>query len=131
MKNKIIAIACGIGTTLGLLIGLTGCGPSARTVAMMQNPEITIINEIDDCVIKYVDRGDRERSFYLAKCSNTSTVTGEERVKTGKTSHYEKRTEITQQLEELTPEEKKALVRQQALKKLTPAERDALLAKDE
>jgi hypothetical protein len=123
MKTKLLVL----GTLMAL--GLAGCGDSDYEVQMkakLPTPEVTTVANVDGCVVKYVDRGYDSKSFYLAKCGDTSTMSQYYHV--GKTTA--RKTMITQQINTLTAEraalDQQDNVRQQALGKLTPDERAAL-----
>lgn len=52
-------------------IALLGCEQDRK----MANPSIENIGTIDGCTVRWVDRGYTDKSFYIARCDNTTTVT--------------------------------------------------------
>lgn len=86
------------------------------------NPDITVIGTFDGCEVKYVDRYYSSDSFYLARCGDTTAVTG--RVRSGKTTRNS--LTITQEINRLTAERDAAMIQENALSKLTADERKAL-----
>jgi hypothetical protein len=124
MKIKLLAVVL-IGA-----VALTGCEESEHAKALMANPEITVVGTFDGCTTKYVNRGYDNLSFYQSKCGDTVATTSNFTVSHGKSSSFERRVAITQQIAKLQ-EEQKAIdadlaVRHEALSKLSPAERSAL-----
>lgn len=108
---------------------LTGCSDPRRDT-MATNPETTVIGTFEGCSVSYVDRGYNIKSFYIAKCGNTTTTTNNYYVREGKTDVFHRRTEITSQIDKLNAEkadlDKQINARQAALSKLSPADRAAL-----
>lgn len=115
--------------TLAISALLTGCTSEADVAHLKKlktEPEITKIGTYDDCEVKYVNRGDRDNSFFLAKCDNTQTITQQYSVSSGKSSVQQTRVSITQQIKQLQGQAEVLRLRDEALLKLTPAERKVL-----
>jgi hypothetical protein len=107
---------------------LTGCGGRTDEQAkeMLTNPDINFVGVYEGCEVKYVDRGYQAKSFYLARCSNTTTTTRNYYEQSGKTTVFRSSTVITQELDKLQAEKAAAETKERALEKLTPTERAAL-----
>jgi hypothetical protein len=110
---------------------LSGCdGDYEREMQKkMDNPQVTDEITVDGCDVKYYDRGYSDKSFHIAKCGNTTTIS--RRVQSGKT--HRDAVEITtldQQIADLTAQrdelQKQDKLKSQAISKLTPDERAAL-----
>lgn len=124
MKTKITSIS--IIAAIVATLFLTACDPASVTEHKL-HPEVSDVGTFDGCEVKYVNRGYRDDSFFLAKCGDTATQTSI--YAQGKTTA--RVTSITQQINTLNAEkqalEKVEADRQSALKKLSPEERAALL----
>ena len=120
MKKVLIVLAA--------TIALTACG--SRTTeearALLSKPDIITLGTFDGCEVKYVDRGFREQSFYLAKCGNTSTTSRFWLEQQGKTQVTRTSTVITQDIDKLQAEKIKAEQFEQAMSKLSPQDKKAL-----
>jgi hypothetical protein len=126
MNKTIFALAIGV-----IALGMTGCNEEAQ--AKMKKPAIINIGMIDGCEVKWVDRGYKEYSFYVAHC-NTTTVTTSGYETGGKSSEHipvavivdEQKMEATREALAMQKELEEMRARDSALAKLTPAEKAAL-----
>lgn len=75
------------------LVGLSGC--NEREDALMINPHVVHVGVFDDCEVKFVDRGYKSTSFYLARCDTTVTSTRNWTETSGKSTTHHRRTDIT------------------------------------
>jgi major membrane immunogen (membrane-anchored lipoprotein) len=121
----------GLGICAALLVAsalLTGCGGRTDEQAkeMLTNPDINFVGVYEGCEVKYVDRGYQAKSFYIAKCGNTTTATRNYNEQSGKSTIFRQSTVITQEIEKLQAEKSAAETKERALEKLTPTERAAL-----
>lgn len=107
-------------SALVLFLTLAGCNEEKD--AMFTNPQITETVEIDGCQVKYVNRGYEHKSFYLAKCGNTTTTSQNYRV--GKTSRTS--TVITTEIEALQAEQASVKAKEAAISKLSESEQKLL-----
>jgi hypothetical protein len=107
---------------------LVGCSERTDDQAkeMLANPAINLVGIYEGCEVKYVDRGYQSKSFYIAKCGNTTTFTRNYTEQSGKTTVFRRSTVITQEIEKLQAEKAGAEAKERALEKLTPTERAAL-----
>lgn len=120
MKTRMLI--CSLATVL-----LVGCGRTdEQAKAMLSNPDINNVGTFDGCEVKYVDRGYRDSSFYIAKCGNTSTATHNYTEKSGKNTVHRRSTVITQEIEKLEAEKAEAVTKEKALEKLNPEEKKLL-----
>ena len=120
---------CGVLVALGVLVGLTACSdPKEEALAqkLQSTPELVEVGTFDGCTVKYVNRYYRDRSFYLARCQDTTTLTQQYMESQGKTQVARTRVQITQEMAQLEKERDALDKKESALKKLTPAERQAL-----
>lgn len=60
---------------LAISASLCACFNKDRAERLMQNPEITTVKSVNGCEVKFVDRGYRSNSFYIANCPNSTTIT--------------------------------------------------------
>ena len=107
---------------------LTGCGQRTdeEAKALLSTPAVNFVGVYEGCEVKYVDRGYQIRSFYIAKCGNTTTATRNYNEQSGKSTVFRSSTVITQELDKLQAEKAAAETKERALEKLTPTERAAL-----
>jgi hypothetical protein len=107
---------------------LVGCGGRTDEEAkgLLSAPAVNFVGVYEGCEVKYVDRGYQTKSFYIAKCGNTTTATRNYNEQSGKTTVFRSSTVITQELEKLQAEKAAAETKERALEKLTPTERAAL-----
>lgn len=107
---------------------LSGCSQRTdeQAQAMLTNPEINFVGVYDGCEVKYVDRGYQVRSFFIAKCGNTTTTTRNYSEQSGKTTVFRRSTVITQEIEKLEAEKAAALTKENALSKLSDEEKKLL-----
>ena len=107
---------------------LTGCGQRTdeEAKALLSTPAVNFVGVYEGCEVKYVDRGYQIRSFYIAKCGNTTTATRNYTEQSGKSTVFRSSTVITQELDKLQAEKAAAETKERALEKLTPTERAAL-----
>lgn len=108
-------------------LALTACGRTTEEAkALLANPDVINVGTYDGCEVKYIDRGYRESSFYLARCGNTATTTRNWKEQQGKTQVFRQSTVITQEIDKLQSEKIQAEQFEQAMSKLTPQEKKAL-----
>jgi uncharacterized protein YcfL len=120
MRNKVI---------FGVIaLMLVGCGErtAEQANAMISNPDINFVGVYDGCEVKFVDRGYQIKSFYIAKCGNTNTVTQNHNEQSGKTTVFRRSTVITQEIEKLQAEKAVAETKEKALAKLSNEEKSLL-----
>lgn len=110
---------------LSFLITLSGC-ESEGTTQLKSNPQIVNIGTIEGCEVKYVNRGYKDNSFYIAKCNGTQTTTENYTERTGKNNTERTHTAITYEIQKLQKEAADIEMRNKALEKLTPSEKEAL-----
>jgi len=113
--KRLMYVAIGVA-----LLSLTGCDEPKQ----VKNPEIYDLGTFDGCGVKYVNRGYKDNSFYIARCGTTSTATGGYETGGKPRQHIPQVTIVDEgamdaQIQAL--QEKKA-----ALNKLTPRERELL-----
>lgn len=119
----------GVLLALGVLLGVAACSdPKEEALAqkLQTTPELVEIGTFDGCTVKYVNRYYRDRSFYLARCQDTATLTQQYTESQGKTQVARTRVQITQEIARLEQEREVLDKKESALKKLTVAERQAL-----
>lgn len=104
------------------VILLSGCGAAERAAAKLANPVLSDPILVDGCQIKYVDRGHDYKSFYIARCADTTTATSNYTY--GKTRRTN--TVISKEIEALQVEQSEAKIKEAAINKLTPEEQKAL-----
>jgi len=111
---------------------LTGCGARTDEQAkeMLTNPDINFVGVYEGCEVKYVDRGYQIKSFYIAKCGNTNTVTQNYNEQSGKTTVFRRSTVITQEIEKLQAEKAVAETKEKALSKLSNEDKKLLGIKE-
>jgi nitrous oxide reductase accessory protein NosL len=104
---------------LAATVALAGCQDEEK--ALYAAPVIRPVGTFEGCVVKFVDRGWKSESFYIAACDVASVVSWN--VQMGKTTQTRQSITVTKQVEA----EKAALaVKESAINKLTPDERKAL-----
>jgi hypothetical protein len=69
---------CGAGIIAGIVMGILcivamAIGASERREKLKNDPEITVVEEIENCTVKYVEHGDRRKNYYLTKCGKITT----------------------------------------------------------
>lgn len=112
----------------GLILVTSGCGDDyeREQAYNLAHPKIEDPITVEGCDVKFVDRGQSYKSFYIAKCGDTTTTTTN--YQSGKSSA--RIATITKQIGDLTAERdaiaKEENVKRAALTKLSPAEREAL-----
>jgi hypothetical protein len=60
---------------IALLALLTGCEEDDARTAKLTKPIIVDIGVVEGCSVKFIDRGWRDDSFYIAKCGTTTVQT--------------------------------------------------------
>ena len=106
---------------LAAVVALTGCDHHEEAAALLAKPEITAVGEFDGCAVKYVNRGYKIDSFFIARCTDTTVTTRNYTEQSGKTSVARRITVIER---EFTPTNEQ--IKESALSKLTAEERDVL-----
>lgn len=122
------------GVVVGILIlgilSIGGCqaeqDAEIKKAVLKNKPEIIEMGVHEGCNVKYINRGVRDDSFFIAKCDNTQTLTQQYSVSSGKSSNHQTRVSITQQLDQLQTQANELRLKQEAIKKLSPEERKAL-----
>lgn len=111
-----------------IVFALTGCGgrTSEQAQAMITNPDINFVGVYDGCEVKFIDRGYHDKSFYIAKCGDTTTLTRNYTEKQGKSTVDRRSTVITQEIEKLQKEKATAETKEKALSKLSDEEKKLL-----
>lgn len=104
---------------LGLAL-LAGCEENPK----LANPSKIDLGVVDGCIVKYIDRGERNDSFFLAKCGNTTTTTSNYTTSRGKSVAFHRTTAVT--VEELNKEIIELSAKRDALSKLTDEEKKLL-----
>ena len=121
MKTKLMTIAL-----LASAVMLLGCEETDRAKALNANPVVVDIGTFDGCSVKFVNRGWKDDSFYIARCDTTVTQTRHWDERQGKTTVHRQSTMITKEIEKLQAEKAAAETKEKAIAKLTPEERTAL-----
>lgn len=129
IMNK-LNIASGLVLTLaaGLILTTSGCGDDyeREQAYNLAHPKISDEVNVDGCSVKYVDRGQSYKSFYIARCDGTTTLTTN--YTSGKSAA--RMVSINKQIADLTAQRdaitKEEAVKHEALTKLSPDERAAL-----
>jgi len=111
-------------TILAVCLALAGCEEDKKL--LMANPEVIDVGEYAGCKVQFVDRGYATRSFFIARCGETTTTTNNAMVQSGKTQILQRRTTIETKIKELEDEKSALSSRESALNKLTPEEAKAL-----
>lgn len=117
MKKYIIIIA-----TFLTILSLSGC----QDDVLKANPEVTQITDIEGCTVKYVNRGDRIDSFFIATCQGATTVSSNYTQRVGKASVVRQSTVITKQIDDLQAELNITAAKEAAISKLSVEERKLL-----
>jgi hypothetical protein len=107
---------------------LSGCGgrTTEQAQAMLTNPDINFVGVYEGCEVKFIDRGFHDRSFYIAKCGDTATLTNNYTEKQGKSTVNRRSTVITQEIEKLQKEKSIVETKEKALSKLSDEEKKLL-----
>lgn len=115
-----------------ILLLLGGCRSEEEKEKLRTNPEVTEVVVVDGCVVKFADRGDDMNSFFIARCGDTTTLTSNYMVQSGKTRVPKRKALIAQEIQKLQQEQEQldAEEVEQAKKyldSLTPEQRKKLL----
>jgi hypothetical protein len=105
---------------------LSGCEETDRANALLANPETIDIGTFDGCTVKYVNRGWKDQSFYLARCDHTASQTMHWDERHGKSTVQRQSLVISQEIEKLQAEKDAAETKEKAIAKLSPEERKVL-----
>ena len=90
-----------IGYICVAMFALSGCNEEK-----IANPDIINVGTYEGCSVKYIDRGDRDRNFYIAKCESP-TVTATQQIQSGKTSYQTATIAVQTPSEPVDPKQQK------------------------
>ena len=106
---------------VGFCIAMVGCNEESKR--LLKSPAISDIGVFDGCQVKFIDRGNESRSFYIARCESTHTTTNNYTENVGKYPVIRHKMAIAKEIESLEAEKVVAILKEGAMAKLTPEEK--------